>query len=212
MFPCHDLTLLLLDDSPCSTDRLPKIALQPSNMISVAAKKHCDVRLMLNFFPYMESRLVRLTSACWSRRQEALAAVRYVIFIFIKIHSLWKHEGAAERNRRSPWAEGASQAAHSVCLFGLGDRPCCPKLVSPKNLLERHSCQGIKLVQWCWLCARSHTEMAEGKGSFTAISQLYLTGRSVTGLHINAPFPSLGSYICFRVLKEEVLTFYDTCI
>lgn len=71
-------------------------------MISVAAKKHCDVRLMLNFFPYMESRLVRLTSACWSRRQEALAAVRYIIFIFVKIHSLWKHEGAAERNRRSP--------------------------------------------------------------------------------------------------------------
>lgn len=46
--------------------------------------------------------------------------------------------------------------------------------------------------------------MAEGKGSFTAISQLYLTGRSVAGLHINALYPSLGFYICFRVLKEEV--------
>lgn len=116
--------------------------------------------------------------------------------------------GCCRESQKKPWAEGASQAAHSVCLFGLGDRPCCPKLVSPKNLLERHSCQGIKLVQWCWLCALSHTEMAEGKGSFAiSISQLYLTGRSVACLHINALCPSLGSYICFRVLKEEVWTF-----
>lgn len=63
------------------------------------------------------------------------------------------------------------------------------KVRVPKNLLERHSCRGIKLVQWCWQCPILKWQRAKGR------SQLFhnfcLRRENVAGVHINSLYALL---------------------
>lgn len=98
--------------------------------------------------------------------------------------------------------------------------PLLSKVSVPKNLLERHSCQGIKLVQCCWRSSQSRTEMAEGERSFALTWVTFVAGEKCKCFffHAYVVFHLQGSVVQLELwpasywsLTDRMLNCVQTC-